>query len=225
LEDVNLKGLEFVNAGPYIPMTKEPIRTMEDFEGKKLRTLSGPPTEAMKLLGAAPLYVPAPEIYLSVEKGVIDGVNFPWVGISIFGLGEVIQYYTEVGISYNTSLLAMNLDTWNSLPSDIQGAAMSVFGLEGSQWIGNYRYDYLKELDIALLDTLAAEGYPQYEIIQVPKEETDRWVAAVKPVWDEWVQSFEPEMRPVAQSVMEEYVRLIQEYPPLKEFPVIEEFP
>jgi TRAP-type transport system periplasmic protein len=37
----------------------------------------GPPTDMIKALGAVPLLIPMTDIYISLQKGVIDGMGTP----------------------------------------------------------------------------------------------------------------------------------------------------
>jgi len=43
---------------------KKEVKTMEDLSGLKLRTVGGPPTEALKLLGGTPVMMPYPDTYI-----------------------------------------------------------------------------------------------------------------------------------------------------------------
>jgi TRAP-type C4-dicarboxylate transport system substrate-binding protein len=70
----NVKMLTPHIAGPYFLQTvKKQVKTLEDLKGLKVRAIAGPPTASMKLLGATPLLIPIPDIYLALQKGVLDG--------------------------------------------------------------------------------------------------------------------------------------------------------
>ncbi len=73
---------------------KKEIRTLEDFKGQKLRVLGGPPTEMAKALGAVPTLIPMPDVYQSLDKGVIDGALVPWEAVQGFRLYELAKSYT-----------------------------------------------------------------------------------------------------------------------------------
>jgi TRAP-type C4-dicarboxylate transport system substrate-binding protein len=96
------------------------IRTLEDFQGL---TLKGLPfmAEPFKTLGAEITVVPLSELYTSLEKNIIDGWFLTCGPLKSFNLAEVTKYNTDVNLSIGASAhLVMNLDSWNSLPSEIQ---------------------------------------------------------------------------------------------------------
>ena len=47
-----------------------------------MRVLGGPPTEMAKALGAVPTLIPMPDVYQSLDKGVIDAAAAPWEAIA-----------------------------------------------------------------------------------------------------------------------------------------------
>jgi len=190
MENQNMKLLSYASCGPYIPQTTEkagPIRTLEDWKGKKLRCLSGPPTEAAKNMGAIPVYVPMSEVYVAVERGVIDGGPFVWETVTGWGNGEIHKYFSEAACWYGVQFVPINLDTWNKLPRDIQDAIMSECGVKGSRFLGYEYFDTAKPMALELFKKLEAEGYPEHEVYDVPKEELDRWIeVGGKPTYEWW---------------------------------------
>ena len=132
----------FQNHHPMKVEKAGPIRKLEDFKGKKLRTIAGPPHDAKSALGATPLYIPAPDLYMSLETGVLDGANLPWEVVGKgWNLYEVTAYQTDVNVFYGVYSISINLDTWKRLPADIQKAIMSVSGFVGSRWYCKNYFD------------------------------------------------------------------------------------
>ena len=201
------KVLLFKATNPYFIATSEKqVKTVEDLKGLKLRVHAGPPTEAMKALGAVPLLMPAPDLYTSLEKGVLDGVVYAAAFTHYFKLDEVVQYYTWVPIAPSYGVIPMNWDTWNSLPPDIQEQIMSIGGLEGSMWWSygwDCTWDYIKNL-------ATERGNPFIEYFP-PPEEYDRFAEiGGKPIWNKWLANCQGKGLP-AQEVLDETLRLMEE--------------
>ncbi|MEM9140202.1 MAG: TRAP transporter substrate-binding protein DctP, partial [Pseudomonadota bacterium] len=120
-------GLYFVGPVPWgtesIP-SKDPIRSLADFEGVKIRMPEGPSSDLFRSIGAAPVTVPGSEVYTSLEKGVISATD--WGTISMnekMGLHKVAKYAIYPGIhSVPVGDVSVNLDKWNALPDDIKAA-------------------------------------------------------------------------------------------------------
>ncbi len=76
----------------YIATTKKEGKTLEEIKGRKIRVPGGPATDMMKGLGAVPLTMPATDLYISLQKGVMDGVVC-WPALaSNFRLDELLKY-------------------------------------------------------------------------------------------------------------------------------------
>lgn len=108
---------------PAIVVSKRPVESLEDFRQAKVRTL-GYQAEAFKQIGAAPVGIPQPEVYQSLERGVIDMASGTTLDLaSSLGFEEVTKHY--VGIPTGQYVIAgniINLELWESLPDDIKDA-------------------------------------------------------------------------------------------------------
>ena len=90
-----------------------------DLTGLKLR---GSPAYAplIKALGASVVIMPPPEVYTSLERGVIDGMCWPNMGVTDYGWNEVVKYMIEHEFWRGAAVVLFNLDTWNKLPDDLR---------------------------------------------------------------------------------------------------------
>jgi TRAP-type mannitol/chloroaromatic compound transport system substrate-binding protein len=104
------------------------INSVEDLKGLKMR-IPGMGGEVMQRAGATQITVPASEIFTSLQTGAIDAAE--WVGpyndLSL-GLHKAARYYYYPGWHETSPMLqcTVNLDAWNSLPSDIQAIIENV---------------------------------------------------------------------------------------------------
>ena len=206
----NAKVLTIWTTYPYIFLTpKKQIKTLEDFKGMKMRMTGGPPTEMMKLLGGNPMLIPMNDMYLNLQKGVVDGMAGEGEAITGYRLYEVLKYYTVVPSVTVWFFHAMSWDTWNSFPPDIQQAIMSVSG--ETQCI-RYGKDVYDKAWADLPGVIAKAGFEMITYTP-PKEEVARWIAvAGKPVWDDWITKMEAKGNKNARQILEECQRLIKEY-------------
>lgn len=125
----NVQYLFPVMAGTMGCMTNFPVNNLGDFKGKKMRApgLDGP---IVKLLGASPVSLSAKEIYMSLQRGTVDGVVYPYYTLSTYKLYEVIKYAILPGFHTPAMTgLYLNLDFWKSLTPELQ-AALNKAGIE-----------------------------------------------------------------------------------------------
>ena len=200
--------LQLWSSNPYFLITtKKQVKTMEDIKGLKIRVVGGPPTDQMKALGAIPTLIPMPDTYLSMDKGVIDGMGAPWEAIHGFRLYEIVKYYTIVPLSAVYFSMSMNKQKWESLPKDIQQAITSVSGLEAAKFWGKNWFDTAEE---GVMEA-AKKGKYQINKYVVPQQEQDRWTkVAGEPLWKEWVKKMEGKGRSEAQQVLNTALELLK---------------
>ncbi|MGD8847085.1 MAG: TRAP transporter substrate-binding protein [Desulfobacteraceae bacterium] len=202
------KILLLFTSNPYILITtKKQVKVMEDIRGLKIRMTGGPPTEMMKSLGGTPMMIPMPDNYISLQKGVIDGMGAPWEAIHGFRLYEVVNYFTDTPFPAVYFSIAMNKRKWNSLGKEIQDAIMSVSGLAGSKFWGRNFFDTAKE---GVMEKAKAAG-KSVELYSLSDAERQRWLdTAGRPIWKQWVKKMEAKGYANAQEILDTTVSLSQ---------------
>ncbi|MFV0439256.1 MAG: TRAP transporter substrate-binding protein [Desulfopila sp.] len=205
----DVKVLLFYTSPPYsLITTKKPVKSIEDLQGMKIRMTGGPPTEMVKALGGVPMLVPMPDCYLSLEKGVLDGMGSAWEAIQVWRFYEVTKYYTEVPFPAVYFSIIMNKRKWESLPKDVQEAIMSVSGEAGSKFWGRHFFDDMKTSAQAKV-TEAGNGD---NIFSLTAEERQRWIdKGGKPIWDAWVSAMEKNGVSNAQDILDTALELGKE--------------
>ncbi|TYC67024.1 C4-dicarboxylate ABC transporter substrate-binding protein [Stappia sp. BW2] len=109
--------------------TKHRVATPEDMKGLKIRTVVADlPQELVKALGAAPTPIPWPELFTSLQTGVVEGskngitdimgMKFPDAGL---------QYVTLDGHAYMGALWWMNNEKFLSMPEDLRRVVVDGF--------------------------------------------------------------------------------------------------
>lgn len=123
-------------------MSKRPIRSLNDFQGMKLRAAPGLVAGLFQKLGAVPVNVPTGEIYQSLNTGVIDGTEFISItGNYDTGLHEVAKNILFPSFHTNSwnSTWSVNMDAWKKLPDDLK----LIF--ETATYWGDWYFDYAAE--------------------------------------------------------------------------------
>lgn len=101
--------------------SKEPIRTLEDFKGKKINVL-GDYQVARKVgaLGASVVSMPLADVFTSMQQGVIDAATVDYDLLVSRRLGDVIKHITPVQTTCFVFCVVMNQDVYDSMPEDLQ---------------------------------------------------------------------------------------------------------
>ncbi len=108
---------------PEILMMRTPIRTLEDFKGKQIRS-SGMGAQFYTALGASAVSLSAPEIYTALQTGTIDAAEWTeWKENEEMGLLEVTKFVMDPahhgGINEDKALI-VNAAKWAELPDDLK---------------------------------------------------------------------------------------------------------
>lgn len=95
---------------------------MADFKGMRLRTV-GWYMDIMNQLGAAVSPLPGGEVYLALERGVIDAAEFSSPAINFpMGFDDITKYVIEPGVHQPSVQCSVffNKDAWDKLPADLK---------------------------------------------------------------------------------------------------------
>lgn len=161
--------------GPGVLATREPVHRLEDLKNRRIRG-TGLSAGLVSLLGGTPVGMPQSETYDALQKGVVEGTFCPVETLKGWRQGEVIQCVADTkAVGYTTSMfVAMNADTWNALPPDIQQIFLDVsdeyVDRHGQAWndADDAGWAFVRELGRT--------------VTTLSPEEEDRWRAAVAPV-------------------------------------------
>ncbi len=186
---------------------KKQVKTLDDFTGLKLRILGGPPTEMAKSLGAVSAVIPMPDVYQSLDKGVIDGAAAPWEAIQAFRLYEVGHNFTVAPFYAAYFSICANKRKWQSLPQDVRDQIMSVSGLTGAKFWGKNFFDTAEQ---AVFERAKAGNY-ELNRYDVPADEVARWSKlAGEPIWNEWVKKLEGKGHKDARDILNSAIEMLK---------------
>ncbi|SEO74275.1 C4-dicarboxylate TRAP transporter substrate-binding protein [Aquisalimonas asiatica] len=102
-------------------VTREPINSVEDLRGKRIRAY-GVMNDTIERLGGSPVPMAAPEVYTSLERGVIDGAaGFEFVTAVSYQLHEIAPHFTDMGDGpHAPAATVMSMREWESLPEEVR---------------------------------------------------------------------------------------------------------
>jgi TRAP-type C4-dicarboxylate transport system substrate-binding protein len=206
-EFAEIQPLVLYTSSPNLLVAKKPVKTLDDFKGLKVRVLGGPPTEMAKALGAVPTLIPMPDVYQSLDKGVVDAGAAPWEAVQAFRLYEVAKNFTIAPFYAAYFSICANKQKWQSLPKEVRDAVMSVSGLTGAKFWGKNFFD---TAEAGVIERAKAGNY-ELNRYPVPPAEEERWrKVAGEPIWNEWVKKLEGKGHKEAREVLDTALALLK---------------
>jgi TRAP-type transport system periplasmic protein len=163
--------------------SNQPIRTLADWKGKKIRVYGAESADLTKALSAAPVSIPFGEVYTALQRGVVDGAMTSATNaepMKFFEVSKFMNYWNLSGGS--TEWLATNVKVWNALPKDLQDVvqgAMKAVNFEDKQWA-----------DAIALDERARKRVVELgmTIVDPAPEEIAKARQASRAAWDVWLK-------------------------------------
>jgi TRAP-type C4-dicarboxylate transport system substrate-binding protein len=119
LEKNNLKILHFFPTGIDGIVAKDIFYSLDEMQGKKIG-LGSVYVEAFAAMGLNPVSIRPPDMYESISRGVIDAIEMGSGMAVTFKLYEVAKCYMSQNAWGAAQTQAVNLNVWNTLPSDLQ---------------------------------------------------------------------------------------------------------
>jgi len=98
IDKTGIRVLAWGFEGPYVNFQsiKKPIRVPSDLKGQKIRVMESQSIhETVRIAGGIPTPIPWPEIYTSMQQGVIDGMGCPLPFVRMAKVDEVIKYINK----------------------------------------------------------------------------------------------------------------------------------
>jgi TRAP-type C4-dicarboxylate transport system substrate-binding protein len=187
MDEVTGGEIHVVGCGPYAKealVSKVPIRTVEDFEGVKIRSPEGLAAEVFRRAGASPVALPFSEVFTSLEKGIVDAADASaYVNNTQTGMHDIAKYPLYPGIHSMAVLqFTINQDTWDGL-TDAQRAILDTW--YDAAYNDLRRYADLKDHEMVQKDK-AGEGVKGIEVIDWPQEERDKFRQIAVGAWQDF---------------------------------------
>ena len=169
-----LPQYEFFGRGPT-------PRKISDWEGMRVRALGGMGA-AMKVLGAVPTTVTAPEVFQAIESGTVDAAAFPFYAQFSYGVNEVSSWRTtNLSPGAANCPIVINIDAWNSIPDSYQNMLNDSVEIAYDALFKAYDASVVKFEPLADAQGIERVTYTDAEL-------ADFRARAARPVWDKWVE-------------------------------------
>jgi TRAP-type C4-dicarboxylate transport system substrate-binding protein len=185
--DKEMKDVKFCLAFIHSPSSfhsrTKKIVVPDDVKGLKIRPADATIGNFVTLLGGTNVQSSAPEARDIIERGVADGLTFPWGSLVLFGIDKVTKYHMEAPLYVTTFVLVMNKDVYNKM-SDRQKKAVDdncnteAAGRVGEPW---------GKFEDAGVDKVKAE--PGQEVYSLTADQLALWKKAAEPLVKTWADN------------------------------------
>ncbi len=182
-------GMYYVNHiqhGPNIIHSKVPIRSIEDFRGRKMRLPGGIVAQLFQDAGAKTTLLPGSEIFPALEKGTIDVADYVGPAINYaLGFHQTTKYismgppgFMSIYQPVDLMDLTVGMKPWNAL-----SPKMKQFVEDEVQVYSNFHHAGIQKAD--------QEAWKKFEeagtvVTRLSTDDVDKFTKLAVPRWYEW---------------------------------------
>lgn len=184
--EFDLEFLGHVHHDMNLIHSKVPLRSFDDFQGKKIRFPGGIVAETFAQMGVRTTLLPGSDVYPALERGTIDAADF---------VGPAVNY--ELGFHQVTDYIILGP---TSTPCLHQPVDLMDIAIQRRAWdrLSSQTQDLMHDLvaaysreHYAAIQAANREAWPKYreagtEVIHLSEEDAARFREVAVPKWFEW---------------------------------------
>ena len=159
--------------------SREPIRTLDDFKGRKLIASNAIAAKMIPLLGATPISFRPDEAYTALQRGTTDGALMPFTGMETFKLYEVTKYHLDAALGGDAAMVFINRKRYDALPAKAKEAIDRNSYLPLARKLGEKTQAQWERSRALVKDST----------VTLSPEQEAEWKKRVAPIAAEWSQS------------------------------------
>ena len=180
------QGMMFVGPvhhGPNIIHSKVPIRSIDDFAGRKMRLPGGMVAEVFTEIGAETTVLPGSEIFPALEKGTIDVADYvgPAVNYAL-GFSQVTDYivmgppgFMSLYQPVDLMDITVSMDAWNALSPE-----MRQFVEMETHVYSDMHHAAIQKADQEAWEKFEADGT---EVTRLSQDDVELMTEVAVPIW------------------------------------------
>ncbi|MCA1297331.1 type 2 periplasmic-binding domain-containing protein [Stappia indica] len=175
--------LGMLQSGPYFIHLAEPIKSLADLRGKKLRISGQMQAQIVARLGAVPVSnIPATALAENVSRSLIDGALVDTGNLYNFGVGDLLTYHvTNLPLGAFAVLFGLSEDSYEALPPKAKAAIDQLKG----EW---YTTELGKNMDGQTADVVARlEASDAHHFIELSESDLTKAKTVLKQVEKQWL--------------------------------------
>ncbi|WP_299559559.1 DctP family TRAP transporter solute-binding subunit [uncultured Sulfitobacter sp.] len=194
MERRGLSGLAFWHNGMKQMSANKPLVSPADADGLKFRVQPSEVIKAqMEAIGVSPQPMAFSEVYGALQTGVVDGQENTWSNIYGQKFFEVQDGVTETNHGVLDYMVVTSTDWWNGLPEDVRTQLATIV-----EEVTTERNAAVGQVDMDARQAIVDAGS---SIVELTPDQREEWVAAMKPVWEQFVGDIGQENIDAAQEI------------------------
>ncbi len=208
-EPINERGLQFLTmwaGGEMVWTADKEVRSPDDFDGFKMRTMVSPMlVETYNAFGADPTPMPYGEVYSGLQLGTIDGQVNPLYAIRDMNFYEVQDYLIFPGENQYTAMLVANKGWYDGLDEE-QREWLDTAARDATDYI----FDNIPQINEDHLRAIQ-EDDPDITVIELTDEEKEAFAERGQAAREKYIELAGERGRTILEALEEEFSKTEEE--------------
>ena len=173
-------------------LTKKLVRIPEDLTGMRVRSLPSPPViETVRAMGALPTPIPINEAYISLQTGLVDGIEHDSPTILATKFYETAKFLCLTQHTFQSIAPIMSKRALDSIPANLRDGFFAAA-----------RAATLREREVSLTaEAHALDELQKSEGVQVTKCDRSLFEVRCRPLWDAYTAK-NPKAKPLIEQTI-----------------------
>jgi TRAP-type mannitol/chloroaromatic compound transport system substrate-binding protein len=168
--------------------SKVPIRSFEEFKGKKIRYPGGMISEIFSYAGVSTVILPGGEVYQALDRGLLDAADYAGPAVNFDLHFADVAKYIIMGPPSTPCLhqpvdlmdLTVNMGKWTALSKHMQELVIAV--TRQHSW---NQYAFIQRANITAWDKYKAAGV---QVIRLSEDDVQKFRRYAIPMWFKWAK-------------------------------------
>jgi TRAP-type C4-dicarboxylate transport system substrate-binding protein len=170
----------YMNPAFQLHFTKKQVANLSDLANTVISAGGSNQSEIIKLLEASAEAMPMTDVYLAMQKGVVEGCFLPYAPLRTQKIADLLHYHTNANLMAVSFFTVINKSAWEKISAEDQKAIRVISGMTAAVKCGRV-FDTHQEIDTAWM---RAKGDA---FVTLTPEQRKDWANKILPIRDTWV--------------------------------------
>lgn len=203
LKDVKILWA-YMNPAFQLHFAKTKVESLGDLKDVVISAGGQTQSSIIQALGGAVEAMPMVDVYLAMQKGVIEGCFLPYAPLRTQKIAELLNHHTNANLMATAFFIAINKSVWDKISPEDQKSIEAISGMTASKKFGAI-FDKYQETDVKWM---AEKGDTFYTLTP---EQHQEWSELIKPFREEWIKSTKEKGYENPEKVLEKALQLMAE--------------
>lgn len=160
--------------------SRKKVTVPGDIKGMKIRPSHSTTAELVTMLGGTNVQASAPEARDMLERGVADGIFFPWGSMFLFGVEKHIKYSIDAPLYTTMFTYNINRRTYDNMSAAqkkvIDDHCTTEWAVKFAEAWGKFEHDGIAKM----------KALPDHEVYKLTDAQLAEWRKTVEPLTQKW---------------------------------------